>query len=123
MSRRWMTLAAVSLVLAACQKPETAEQMQSRMNTESAAAKTAISAQSHAYGVHMTAGHTDTILAYFTDDAVVMPPNSAMISGKTAIGTWMRAEPMPPGSALTIETADVMVNGPLGVERGTYTFT
>ena len=123
MSRRWITLATASLLLAACAKPETAEQMQARMNTESAAAKTAITSMAHDYGVHMSAGHVYTVLTYFTSDAVVLPPNHAAVSGLEAIGTWMRGDPMPPGSSLTITTVDVAANGPLAVERGTYAFT
>ena len=61
-------LFAVTL-LAACQKPETPEQMSARMSAESDSAKTAIEAANVRYARHMNSGHPDSIAMMFTDIA------------------------------------------------------
>lgn len=122
MLRRWIVLAA-PLALAACQKTETPDQAQTRMQTESDAAKAAISTVATQYGVHLTANHPDSLAEYFTDNGIIMPPGAPAVTGKAAIRTWLAANGLPPGATITIQTVDVTANGPLAVERGTYAFS
>jgi ketosteroid isomerase-like protein len=123
MSRRWMMLA-LPLSLAACQKPaETPDQATARMMTESTAAKAEIDAMATAYGVHLTAHHADSVAAMFTENGVMMPPNAPAVEGRDAIKANMTQMPLPTGATLTIHSVEVAVNGPLGVNRGTYVFS
>lgn len=112
-----------ALALAACATPETPEQASARMQAESDSARTAISALAASYGQHMTAGHYDSIAAMFMTTGIAMAPNERAHVSRDSIRAWLTASPMPPGATLEIRTADVMANGPLAVERGTYTFT
>lgn len=117
---RHLLLASLLLVAACAPKAETAEQMQARMQTESAAAKTAITALSNSFATHMSAGHTDSVVNMYTENAMLMPPNMPAVSGRDGIRTWMAANAFPQGATFTLTTADVMANGPLALERGTF---
>jgi ketosteroid isomerase-like protein len=109
------------LLVAACQKPaETAEQAQARMQTESATAKTEITARTAAFAVHMNAKHDDSLANMYTENAMLLPPNMPAVTGRAAIRTWLGSNGMPPGSTFTLTTVDVAANGPLAVERGTF---
>lgn len=116
-------LVATLVLAAACAKPETAEQMQARMQTESAAAKTAIAARSTAFAVHLSANHVDSTVAMYTENATLMPPNMPAVTGRADIRAWMGRNPAPPNATYTLTTAEVVANGPLAVERGTFSFS
>lgn len=122
MLRRWMMLAA-PLALVACQKPETPEQTQTRMTNESSAAKATIAEMATAYGQHLTAHHPDSVAAMFTENGIMMPPNGPAVAGRDHIKESMTRDPLPPGSSVSITSVDVVANGPLAVDRGTYQFT
>ena len=111
------------LAVAACQpKAETAEQAGMRMQTESAAARTAIDSLSKEFANHLNMGHADVVAGFYADNAVVMPPNMPAATTRDAITsafgqfTAMKAQ-------LTLMPQSVSANGPMAVERGTYTVT
>ena len=111
------------LAVAACQPTaETAEQAQARMQSESAAAKTAIDSLGKAFGEHFSMGHFDVVAGFYADGAHVMPPNGPTAVGKEAItASFKDFGPMKPTLTLTAES--VMANGDLAIERGTYAMT
>ena len=108
-------------VIAGCQPAaETAEQAEARMASEAAAAKTAIEASNTRFVAHFNAGQGDSVAAHYTEDGRVMAPNMAVASGRQAIAASMG---MMAGATLVLNTESVAANGPLAVERGTYTIT
>ena len=115
-------LAAVTvLALAACApKPETPEQMATRMKAESDSARTAIVAANARFVGYFMAGKTDSAAMNYVEDASLFVPNAPLVKGRAAIqakmnemlglGTWQ----------FTATTTSVDANGPLAVEQGTY---
>jgi len=98
---------------------ETAEQAETRMNSEATAARTAIEASNAQFMTHFNAGHGDSVAAIYTESGRVMAPNMATASGRTAIAEFMGTmAPMKP--TLTLTTESVAANGPIAIEMGTY---
>jgi ketosteroid isomerase-like protein len=123
MYRKGMSMFALGTlaVLAGCQPAaETAEQAEARMASESAAAKTAIEASNAAFVTQFKAGQGDSVAAHYTEDGRVMAPNMATASGRQAIAGSLG---MMAGATLVLNTESVSANGPLAVERGTYSIT
>jgi uncharacterized protein (TIGR02246 family) len=116
------TAAIAALALAACAKPETADQMAARMQAESDSARTAIEAINVQYARYLTGNLPDSIAMLFTDNGVMMPTGGKAVTGRDSIRAAMTAMPLPPGATLTMRTAEVSANGPIAIERGTYTF-
>jgi len=118
MTRR---LAAVALLaLAACApKPETPEQMATRMKAESDSARTAIEAAGTRWQRYYNAGKADSVAMLYAEDAVLMAPNEPLAKGRAAIqavySKWMAL-----GTSSTITTTRVDANGPIAVEQGTF---
>jgi uncharacterized protein (TIGR02246 family) len=111
------------LALAACQAAETPEQAAARMAAESATGKAEIDEINVRYARYMNANQADSIATLFMEDGVLMPPSSPAVVGRDAIRAHMAATGMPPGATLGFTAVDVAANGPILVERGTYTFT
>ena len=121
--RRWMAVPAALALAAGCQpKAETAEQAQARMDTESAAAKTVIDSLDKEVATHFNMAHADVVAGYYTEQGHMMAPNMAEAVGREAIKTGLAGmAAMKPQLQLTAQS--VVANGPIAVERGTYTFT
>jgi ketosteroid isomerase-like protein len=72
-------------------------------------------------------GNADTMLAYWADDAVVLPPNKAAITGKAAIRAFVEESLRIPGFTITWEpqSASISADGSLGylVETNRVSFT
>lgn len=120
---RWGILALSLGVAAGCQpKAETAEQAGARMDTESAAAKTAIDSLATEFAAHFNQGHGDIVAAMYSEQAHLMPPNGPVAVGREAIkAAFAPFFAMQPTLKLTPES--VAANGPLAVDRGTYTLS
>jgi ketosteroid isomerase-like protein len=113
-------LGAVAL-FAGCQPAaETAEQAEARMASETAAARSAIEASNVRFMAHFNAGQGDSVAAHYTEDGRVMAPNMPVASGRQAIAASMG---MMAGATLVLTTESVAANGPLALERGTYSVT
>jgi ketosteroid isomerase-like protein len=117
-------LGLVALVTAAaCQPaPETAEQMRERIDRESAAAREAIAVANTQMSQYMAAGQFDSIAMLYADDGRVMPPGSPAAVGREAIARHMAQGSQAGSFALNLITDAVTANGPLAIERGTYTY-
>lgn len=117
---RAMMVLAAALVAAGCQKAETAEQAAARMQAEADSAKAAIEAQNQAFMRYMTANAPDSLASLYTEDATVMAPNMATVTGRANIReafAGMLAAGVP---QFHLTTQTVSANGPLAVERGRY---
>ena len=114
---------AALVAVAACQKAETPEQAAARMEQESAAARTAIEAQGAAFAAHFSAGHADSVAAYYTENGEILPPNSPAASGRANIASWMAAGLAMGSYTLNLTTQGVMASGDNALERGAYVFT
>ena len=104
-----------------CQpKAETPEQAQARMDTESAAARTVIDSLDREFALHFNQGHGDLVAGYYTEQAHLMPPNGPAAVGREAIKTSLAPFfTMKPELKVTADA--VVANGPVAIERGTYT--
>jgi uncharacterized protein DUF4440 len=122
MSRaKWLCAAATLLV--ACQKPqETPQQVQARMEKESGAFATAAAAIAKRYMGWVAAGRADSIASVFTEHGREMPPNEPAVVGRVAIEMYEARNAATMTSKLVIRGESYMASGPLGVERGSYTF-
>ena len=122
--KRMASLLAVVALAAACQKPETAEQASARMQAESDSAKAAIEQHAANYARWMMGNQVDSMVSEHSDNATMMPPNMAPVTGHDAIRqalTGMMAQGVPSSVHFTVQS--VSANGPLAVERGRYHMT
>jgi uncharacterized protein (TIGR02246 family) len=119
-----MALTAVA-ALTACQATETAEQMHTRMQTESDSARVALEAKAAAFAEAFNAKNADALAAFYAPDAVLMPPDMPAVTGRDAIqaGFAQMAAQMPDGSVFALHMGAVTANGPLAIERGEWTQT
>lgn len=114
-------IAALVAMATACGQAETPEQAASRIERESAAARTAIAAQDARYSRFITAGLMDSALQIYTEDAAVLPPNEAPLRGHAAIADMLHGMASSGSFELTIDAEQVVANGPQAVESGRYT--
>ena len=115
---------ALILALAACQKPETIEQLHARMQAESDSARTAIEAANAIQGRAYDAGNVDSSIALYANDIVLMPPGMKATIGKDSVRAMMTGF-FASGkvSGTRFRTVSVVANGPVAIERGTFTMT
>ncbi len=120
--RRFVYMGASLMLLAACQQAETPQQMQTRMDQETAAAKKSIAAIAARYEGWTAAGQTDSIANAFTENGREMPPNAPAVVGRAAIRADDAAQAAAMTRKLTVMSESVVSNGPIAIERGTYRF-
>jgi len=119
MTRR--IVAVTLLALAACApKPETPEQTAARMKAESDSARPALQAALDRYARNFAAGRADSLVMFYSEDAVLMLANMPALKGRAAIQA-KDAEAMSWGTyQVTFATTRVDANGPLAVQQYTY---
>jgi ketosteroid isomerase-like protein len=111
------------LAVAACQPAaETPEQAQARIDSESTAAKTTIDSLATEFATHLNAGHADIVAGFYTENATAMPPNAPVANGRAAIQAVIQGF-VDMKAQLTLTPVSVVANGPVAVERGTYSVT
>jgi ketosteroid isomerase-like protein len=115
-------LCAATALLVACQAAETPQQAQARMEKESQAFTAAATATAKRYASWVAAGQADSIAGIFTEQGREMPPNEPAVVGRAAIKTYEARNAATFASKLAIRGESYMASGPLGVERGSYTF-
>ncbi len=118
----WLTAVTV-LSATACQKPETPAETASRIERESAAARTAIEAQNARFAQFMAAGEADSMASMYTEDADVLAPNAPPVRGREAISGMFSGMGGTGSFTLTLTTESVVANGPHAIESGRYTMT
>ncbi len=117
---QWLCGAAALLV--ACSSHESPKQAQARMEKETEAFTAAASATMKRFQGWLVAGHADSIASIFTEQGREMPPNQPAVIGRPAIKVYESQHGAMMTAKLTLRGESYMASGPLGVERGTYTF-
>jgi hypothetical protein len=117
---RWLCAAAALLV--ACQVHETAQQAQGRMEKESEAFTAAVSPIAKRYAGWVAAGQPDSIAGIFTEQGREMPPDGPAVVGRAAIKAFEVRNQATFASKIVIRGESYMASGPLGIERGSYSF-
>ena len=113
---------ALLLVTSACLKPETPEQAQSRMSREVAAARPALDSVARRWERYTAAAQADSIAMLFTEQGEQLPPNDKPVVGRPAIQAFQTHSFGLGASSVTISADEVLVNGPLAISRGGYTY-
>jgi ketosteroid isomerase-like protein len=113
---------ALLLVLAGCMKPETPEQAQARMSREVAAARPALDSIARRWERYTAAAQADSIAMLFTEQGEQLPPNAKPVVGRPAIQAFQTQSFALGPSAVSISADEVLVNGPLAISRGGYTY-
>jgi len=107
---RTLPCLALLAVALACRPPDT-----------SAAAKQAIDAANANWARLTAAGHADSIAEFYTQNAVILPPNMATTRGKEAIRAFF-AEMNALKPTLTLHADSVWGSGTAAVEQGRWSF-
>ena len=113
---------AVVALLAACQTQETPQQMQARMSKESDAFRQAIAGTAKRWEGWIAAGQADSIASVFMEQGREMPPNAPAAVGRASIRQFEAQNAAMLDGKLTIKTEEALANGPLGIERGSFSF-
>ena len=122
MTRRSMW-PAVALVLVGCagEKPATDSTKSSASAAFTAADSAAILSVNDRLRAAGKANNWDGWLAEMTPDAVFMPPNAGMLSGKPAIDGYLKAYPKL--TAFDFTVAEVIGRADVAETRGTFTLS
>ncbi|HWO89830.1 MAG TPA: nuclear transport factor 2 family protein [Gemmatimonadales bacterium] len=89
------------------------------MQAESDSARAAIEQMAARFAEHFSAGRADSMAAMYSEDAHVMPPNMAEVSGRAGVQQMLQAfMSQMPGTRLSLHVASVTANGPMAVARG-----
>lgn len=120
---RAMWLCAPAALLVACQSHETPQQAQARMEKETEAFTAAVAPTAKRFGSWVSAGQADSIANNFTEQGREMPPNEPAVVGRAAIKVYEARNAATMAARLTIRGESYMASGPLGIERGSYTYS
>ena len=83
-------------------------------------AKKAIEAGNKAFGAAIAAGNAAGVAALYTDDAVVMPPNSEAVTGRPAIEKAFQGMIASGVKEVLLTGKEVEAHGDTATEVGTY---
>jgi uncharacterized protein (TIGR02246 family) len=110
-------------VVLACQRAETPAQTQARMAAEADSVAVALDAVYARMNQFLAAENADSIAALYAEDARLYPQGQPMVVGRDAIRAQY-ADWFGMGSAqFENHRIGITANGPLAVERGTFTMT
>jgi uncharacterized protein (TIGR02246 family) len=107
------TLAALVFLVSACAPPPPAELTE--------ADKSAITAAEETFQAAFNESNWDALAALYTEDAVVMPPNGATVTGRQGIKALFSS--FPPGTVVELKIVDIQGVGDLAYVRGTTALT
>lgn len=123
MRMKLYSIAAAALAIAAC-KPAGGAGMAQNSSAHRDSVKAGIDAMNASFVGHMLAGHVDSLMTFYADNATIMAPNMPAAHGTAAIKTFFDGMmSMGKPSAFTLTADEVSVAGDLAVERGHYTWT
>ena len=114
MERRSILILGIALCLGlsvGCQRPAGLSE----------ADQTAIRQGDLEYARLMNAKDFKGVAALYADDAIVLPPNQAMVEGRAAIQAWI--ESFPPTSNFQMQTLEIEGGGNLAYVRGAFSLT
>ena len=121
-SRLIAALTASLLVLSACQ---TAPPPPQAPPDNSAAAQAQVRAADAEWAKAAESKQLDAMVAYYSDDAIVLPPNEPVAKGKDAVKAALGPMFSAPGFSLTWKATDAGAakSGEMGYTVGTYDMT
>jgi ketosteroid isomerase-like protein len=91
------------------------------MSAESDSAMTAIRAKNAKFAAAFNAGQMDSVAALYMELGRIMPPNEKTAVGRPAIKAWLLQGADQGTFRLSLSATDVIANGPIALERGTFT--
>ncbi len=106
-------LAALVLLVSACAPPPPAELTE--------ADKSAITAAEETFQTAFNESNWDALAAMYTEDAVVMPPNGATVTGREGIKALFSS--FPPGTVVELKIVEIKGVGDMAYVRGTTALT
>lgn len=110
--RLWLWALIGSLLLVGCQQSQQSQQSQSQPNLD--ARRQALLAADSAFQAAAEEGeNVDSIVSFWTDDAVVYPPGQPAVRGKKAIRKYVAGALQIEGFEISWETLDATL-GPSG---------
>lgn len=80
----------------------------------------AIVARSDAWETAFNAGDVDALVALYTDDARILPPNAELAQGSAAVALEF-GEMIASGVSIGLDTIDAQIAGDIGYRVGSYT--
>ncbi|MEO9069794.1 MAG: DUF4440 domain-containing protein [Ginsengibacter sp.] len=111
------------LSISSCnQKPETDNELQKRIDTESQEAKMSIDNNNKQVEKWYKAKQSDSLIKYMADNVIQFPPNSAPLKGKDSIKKYWEQLFQLGNIDFSLQTQNVKANGPLAIELGKYNF-
>lgn len=112
-------VAALTFVVACAESPDP-----SVTQSGNASDRSAIDANHERFLAAMRANNTDSLVALLTDDVTFDPPNEPSVRGREATRAWNeRLLSQVRTSAVSVTDREVLVDGNLAVERGSFTWT
>jgi len=112
-------LAAITVVLAACQRPPAAPAGPAALTNQD---RTTLAGMFDATVRNINAGDWEAWTAQFSDDAFLQPPNAPTVQGREALLAWGHAFP-PVDSTLTFGGVQVWGEGNMAYGVSTYDMT
>ena len=112
-SIRFVILPFLAVLVIACQPPAP----QALTEQDIATIEASVEAWQSAFSAKDWAG----VAATYTEDAILMPPNKAMVEGRANIEAEFAGTP--PFSAASLQITEIDGRGDLAVVRGTYSMT
>lgn len=111
-------------VFAACSGDQgnQAEEGMAEHATEMASPEQALQNLAASYAEHVNAGQPDMVAAMYGDSAVVLAADGTIASGKEQIAAWIQQQ-QAASPNVTVTPAEQMVEGDVGIQRGTYSVT
>lgn len=82
-----------------------------------------IRANTEAFDAAMRAGNVEGFMAFYADDAVLMPPNAPAFNGAENVRKFWGGLLAAGATDVNLTTDDVLVSGDLAVERGHFELT
>lgn len=119
----WSGMAAVLAAVTGCQAAETPEQMQARIDQESATFRQFIQSVATRYESWLATGAADSIASMFTESGRMLPPNAPAVIGRDAIRANQSQQFALGRWTIEITPEAGIANGPLGLDRGTFVVT
>ena len=111
------------LIAASCAPPAEEPEPEAEEAVTTEADVEAINAVREQEIAAFTAGDIDGLLALFTDDGVVMPPNAPVAVGKEAVRSWLQDLYEQNSVQGTYTSSEVAVVGDWAFERLAFTLT
>jgi uncharacterized protein (TIGR02246 family) len=82
-----------------------------------------IRAMAENFEAGVKAGNVDQVISIYAEDAVVMPPNMPVVSGRDAVRQFWAGMLAMGKAEIDIMIDDISVSGDMAVERGTWSLT